>query len=358
MSETKTLQQYTRILENLNDAVLYFDQSNKLAYINAAGEMLLEISARQVLGQPVDNVLHCLKGPLKQELERSLTSGVSLTERNLKLVLTGNHCVSVDCSITPIYEGDKPDAILIALQQLDHHLRISREEQQASQQNVARLLVRGLAHEIKNPLGGIRGAAQLLEKELESDELKEYTQIIIEEADRLKLLMDSMLGPNKRPQVKKLNIHSILEKVRQLVQIELPEEIEIIRDYDPSIPDLYADQDQLIQAFLNIVRNAAQALVDRGEIKLKTRIERQVTLGNRQSRLAAKVDVIDNGPGVDESMKEQIFYPMITGRPEGTGLGLSIAQSIISRCGGLIEFKSEPGSTIFSIYLPLENGHD
>ncbi len=354
---SSTLQQQ-RILENLSDAVLCFDKSKVLSYINPAGEILLGVSSRQVQGQSVDKIIHCVKGTLIKEIERALESGVSLVERNLELVSAGEQCVTVDCSITPIYEGNRPNAILLELQHVDRHLQISRESQLIQQQTASKVLMKGLAHEIKNPLGGLRGAAQLLEQELEDDALKEYTQIIIEEADRLKNLMDRMLGPNALPKNKQLNIHGVLERVRLVVQAELPAGVQILRDYDPSIPDVYADKDQLIQAFLNIARNAAQAVGEQGEIKIRTRIGRKITIGSRQNRLVAKIDIIDNGPGVSEGMQEQVFYPMVTGRAEGTGLGLSISQSIINRYDGLIEYTREGGVTLFSVYLPLETGHE
>lgn len=357
MTEVNSISQYQRILDNLSDAVLYFDKSKRLSYLNSAGEILLGVSSRQVQGQTVDKIIHCLKGTLLKEIERALDSGISLVERNLELISAGGSCVTVDCSITPIYEGNSPNAVLLELQQVDRHLQISRESQLVLQQNASKVLVKGLAHEIKNPLGGLRGAAQLLEQELEDDSLKEYTQIIIEEADRLKNLMDRMLGPNALPKDKQLNIHGVLERVRLVVQAEISAGVQITRDYDPSIPDVYADKDQLIQAFLNIVRNAAQAVGKEGEIKIKTRIDRKITIGSRQNRLVAKIDIIDNGPGVGKEMQEQIFYPMVTGRAEGTGLGLSISQSIINRYDGLIEHTREGGYTVFSVYLPLETKH-
>jgi two-component system nitrogen regulation sensor histidine kinase GlnL len=254
--------------------------------------------------------------------------------------------------------NEQVSEILVEFQQVDNHLRISKEEQLVTQQNTARLLVRGLAHEIKNPLGGLRGAAQLLDLELHDPELKEYTQIIIDESDRLQGLLDKMLGPNKLPNKKSLNIHEVLERVRQLVQAESSGSLLIKSDYDPSIPDIYADKDQLIQAILNIARNAVQALNGKGNIIFKTRIHRQMNIGRKRYKLAVKCDIIDNGPGVDPAMMSQIFYPMITGRAEGTGLGLSIAQALINQHSGLIECNSEPGKTVFSISLPMETGNE
>ncbi|TPW11075.1 MAG: two-component system NtrC family nitrogen regulation sensor histidine kinase GlnL, partial [Halothiobacillaceae bacterium] len=214
------------------------------------------------------------------------------------------------------------------------------------------------AHEINNPLGGLRGAAQLLEKELNDVELKEYTDVIIGEADRLQKLLAKLLGPNTRPQKRYTNIHKILEHVRTLVSAEGCSSIHIIRDYDPSLPELLIDPDQLIQAVLNIVRNAVQALDGAGEIIFRTRPQRQMTIGTKRHRLVLVIDIIDNGPGIAPEMAETIFYPMVTGRAEGTGLGLSIAQAMINQHQGLIECSSRPGRTKFTLLIPLERAHD
>jgi two-component system nitrogen regulation sensor histidine kinase GlnL len=226
-------------------------------------------------------------------------------------------------------------------------------------QDTTRKLVRGLAHEIKNPLGGIRGAAQLLERELETERERDYTRIIIEEADRLRNLVDRMLGPSQLPRLSSTNMHQVLERVVQLVEAEAPGRIEIVRDYDPSLPNVEADLEQLIQAMLNIVRNAQQALENtpNPRICLRTRIIRQFTIGNVRHRMVARIDVSDNGPGVPPELSERIYYPMISGRADGSGLGLSITQSIVNQHHGLIECDSRPGATTFSVYLPLEQPH-
>jgi two-component system nitrogen regulation sensor histidine kinase GlnL len=224
-----------------------------------------------------------------------------------------------------------------------------------SQNESARALVRGLAHEIRNPLGGLRGAAQLLERELGTEELKEYTRIIVHEADRLQALVDRLLGPRMLPSKRLINIHEVTERVRALIQAEAPGGIVVDRDYDPSIPELYADPELLIQATLNVAQNAVQAVADAGHILLRTRVHRQYTIGQRRHRLVARIDICDNGAGIREDLKDLIFYPMVTGRNDGTGLGLSIAQSLVNQHAGLIECHSEPGNTTFSILLPLVN---
>ncbi|MDD5755373.1 MAG: nitrogen regulation protein NR(II), partial [Methylococcales bacterium] len=234
-----------------------------------------------------------------------------------------------------------------------NRLRISQEEQSHAQQNTARLMVQGLAHEIKNPLGGLRGAAQLLDLELPNAELREYTRVIIAEADRLQGLVNRMLGSNELPNKKLLNIHEVLERVRWLVQTEVGENIKIHCDYDPSIPDLLGDKNQLIQAILNIVRNAVQAIPENGNVILKTRICRHATIERQRYKLALRCEIIDDGIGIMPDMINKIFYPMVTGRAEGTGLGLSISQALISQHQGLIECSSEKGRTVFAIILPL-----
>ena len=345
-----------KVLENLTCAVALFGSTGKLNYINTAGEILFGDSARHLLGLDIKTLFRDANKSVEHELKQCLSSGVACSARNVVLGLPDNPA-TVNLCFTPLFEGHQITSVAIELHQVDRHLRLSKEEQLLAQQSVSRMLARGLAHEIKNPLGGLRGAAQLLNDELESAELKEYTQIIIEESDRLQALMDRMLGPNRPPQKDRLNIHRILERVRQLVQAEAVPSISIIRDYDPSIPPLFADHDQMIQAILNIARNAVQSISNDGTITFRTRIHRQAIVGSERCRLAAKIDIIDDGPGIKPELIGQIFYPMITSRPEGTGLGLSIAQSLINQHGGIIECESRPGRTIFSIRLPLENEH-
>lgn len=340
------------ILDYLTTAVLLFDNKLNLTYLNTAGEILLADSSRHLVGLNAVEIFKYSDPALLINLQQCLTMAENLVDRELVLDRM-SHTFTVNLSVTPLIQDNDVDQILLEMQRVDNHLRISKEEQLLSQQNTARLLVRGLAHEIKNPLGGLRGAAQLLNLEVADPELKEYTQIIIAESDRLQGLMDKLLGPNKPPNFKMINIHEVVERVRQLVEAEATGNLEIFCDYDPSIPDIRADRDLLIQAVLNIVKNAVQALSENGKIVLKTRIQRNVTIGRRHHKLAVKIDVIDNGHGINPDILERIFYPMITGRAEGTGLGLSIAQSLINQHNGLIECHSEPGNTVFSIILPI-----
>jgi len=348
-----------RILENLSHSVLMFDSRLVLDYINPAGEMLFAVSAKRLVGQLASALLPA-GSHLLAALEKGLNTGHPFTEHEVAVTLPGERKITADYTITPLAARPDDSGLLLEIQQLDHQLRISREAQQITQQQTIRALVRGLAHEIKNPLGGLRGAAQLLERELPSEELKEYTHIIIGEADRLRNLVNRMLGPNALPNKEPLNIHQVLEHVRQLVSVEHRGDIRFVTDYDPSIPDVLGDRDQLIQAVLNVVRNAVQALEGQpdgnGEIILRTRARRQFTIGQLRHKLVCEAQIIDNGPGIPEHMQKNIFYPMVTGRAEGTGLGLSIAQSLVNQHGGLIQCDSRPGHTRFRLMLPLETG--
>lgn len=341
-----------QVLDNLTTAIICLDPALAVIYMNAACEMLFAVSARQVEGEVLGSAIPSLQGQ-QERLLQALESGAAYTERELRLDLHGEETVC-DCAVTPFADGGGERGLLLEFSAQDRPLRISREGQMVAQQQVSREVVRGLAHEIKNPLGGLRGAAQLLERELTDPGLKDYTRIIIGEADRLQNLVDRLLGPNKPPQLAAVNIHEPLERVRQLIEADLSDEIGIVRDYDPSIPELTADAELLIQSFLNIARNAVQAVGECGRIILRTRTKRRFTIGGKYHRLVVQVDIQDDGPGIPQAMQEQIFYPLVTTRAEGTGLGLSIAQYLIHTHGGMIECQSRPGETIFSIYLPLE----
>ncbi|HEB85610.1 MAG TPA: nitrogen regulation protein NR(II) [Gammaproteobacteria bacterium] len=343
-----------RILDGLSVATLLFNTRFRLIFINPAGEWLLGISARHLLGQHFSELMQ-FESPIMPALEEALHSHHPFTRHEMTLSLAHGDERVVDFTVIPLIEADEEPELLLELTPINNLLRIAREEHRQTQQVATREMLRGLAHEIKNPLGGLRGAAQLLEKQLATEELKEYTQVIIREADRLKNLLNRMLGPNTQAAKTATNIHEVLERVRHLVCVEVDERIKLERDYDPSIPEVDADRDQLVQALLNIIRNACQALPDRGTIILRTRVERKFTIGQNRHNLVARINVIDNGPGINDEMKEKIFFPMVTGRANGSGLGLSIAQSLIEQHGGAIECQSEPGQTTFSILLPIQS---
>lgn len=344
-----------QVLDNLSTAVILFDRDLRLTGINSAGEDLLSVSQRRVMGHNPDGII-APPSLLHEMIERCLKTGHPYTERGLPLVLQNEHSITVDCKVTPVLEDEECNQIIVELVDADTLQRVMREENLAMLHDAARESIRGMAHEIKNPLGGIRGAAQLLEHELDNghSELIEYTSIIIQEADRLRNFIDRMLASDRKITTTKVNIHELLEYVCSLVEAEYKEAFDIERDYDPSLPDLQADREQVIQAMLNVVQNAIQAAGPLGHVCLRTRILRQFTIQKRVHRLVIRVDIVDDGPGIPPEIETGIFYPMITGRPEGTGLGLSIAQSIINLHGGMIEYERTDEKTIFSIFLPTE----
>ncbi|WP_341537600.1 nitrogen regulation protein NR(II) [Motiliproteus coralliicola] len=348
---------YKQLLDNLSGAVLMLDRDRCLQYLNPAGEMLFDVSARRVQGESVVTLIRD-HSEFYDVLSDVYESGHSFTRREAHLLLFHGREIAADYSVTPLV-GEHNGSLLVEILPRDRLVRIGREEESRAQQEATRGLIRGLAHEIKNPLGGIRGAAQLLERALPDRSLEDYTQVIIGEADRLQNLVDRMLGPRNLLDKQPLNIHQILERIYNLVSAETGGSVELLRDYDPSIPNLEADEEQLIQAVLNVVRNSVQALLESNtespRIVLRTRAIRQFTLGNERHRLVCQLVISDNGPGVPDKLKETLFFPMISGRAEGTGLGLSIAQSIIHQHRGLIECQSQPGHTDFIIYFPLDN---
>lgn len=343
------------VLDHMATAVLLLDGELRVQYLNPAAEMLFAVSARQIHNQRVESLLQCSGDKVQAHLQEAVNSGQPVTEREINMQLVDNREMTLDCTVIPLPSREGPPGVLLEVQQVDRHLRISREEQLLSQQQATRDVVRGLAHEIKNPLGGLRGAAQLLQAELGDRGLREYTEIVIQEADRLQNLVNRILGPNRLPANQLLNIHHVLERVRSLVQAEMANRLELVRDYDPSIPELMGDADQLIQAVLNIVRNAVRAVREDGRIELRTRVQRQFTIGSIRHRLVAQIDIIDNGPGIPDEIRDRLFYPMVTSGTGGMGLGLSIAQSLINQHRGLIECKSKPGETVFTVYLPVES---
>lgn len=341
-------------LDLLSTAVLILDREFSLMYANAAAQNLLAFSQKSARGHPLRRLLPGNEA-LMQKLAQVASTGTGLNENEMAIDTSQGTVLHVSCVATPIEWSKSSAGVALELHQLDQHLRITREEKILENQQLNRELIRNLAHEIKNPLGGIRGSAQLLERELQDDDLTEYTQVIIKEADRLQSLMDRLLTPHRVPKMAAINIHEVLERVRSLVLAEFPSDIRIRRDYDTSLPDLIGDKEQLIQALLNVARNAAQAMNGQGEIRLVTRIARQVTLAKQRHRHVIQVQIIDNGPGVPESLREKIFYPLVSGREGGTGLGLSLAQNFINQHLGVIEFESVSGETRFAILLPVRD---
>lgn len=350
--------QKNNILDNMVTSIIMLDQQMNVCYNNLAAEQLFKLSAKRMNGSQLSSLYHHLSSS-KTLFEQVIATKQGFTDNLATLICLDRRSVTVDLSVTPLAQETSDNqqsegVLLLEIRQVDQQQRISAEMQQITQQQLAKDLVKGLAHEIKNPLGGLRGAAQLLHRRLD-DESKEYTQMIMEQADRLNNLVERLLGPNKHHQHAKHNIHQVLEKIVQLVSIDLPPHIIIKRDYDPSIPDITIDPEQIQQALLNIIQNAIQAVANRGEISIITRIANQMTINGKRHRLALIITIVDNGPGISDDLRQTLFYPMVTGRAEGTGLGLSIAQTLIGQHQGRIDFESSAGHTEFNITIPVIN---
>jgi two-component system, NtrC family, nitrogen regulation sensor histidine kinase GlnL len=322
------------------------DEHFVVRYANPAAENLLATGAKSLLGQPFLQ-LFAERAELERALADALTTHWDYSAQNVTYSRAAREPLPLACTLTRI-DGHE-FGLLAELRPIEEQLRHAREERLVFEQQANRELIRNLAHEIKNPLGGLRGSAQLLERELKDRDLREYTQVIIKEADRLQALMDRMLTPHRAPHIEPMSVHEVLERVRSLVKAEFGAVIE--RDYDPSLPELVGDREQLIQAVLNIARNAAQA--GGTSIIFKTRAIRQTTILRHRYRLALELQVIDDGPGVPEEIQDRIFNPLVSGREGGTGLGLSLAQTFVQYHQGVIEFESRPGRTTFRILLPL-----
>ena len=323
-------------------------------FANAALEDALGLSRRTIEGSRLPD---CFTEPhiLRNALEGACSNEFAALRYDAWLRRLNHEPVPVHVVVA---QTDTPGEAVVEMLPLEQQTKQDREERLMEQAQANKELIRNLAHEIKNPLGGIRGAAQLLQMEI-GKELTEYTQVIIHEADRLQTLVDRLLAPHRRPHlVGDVNIHEVCERVRSLILAEFPKQLDFVRDYDTSIPDFRGDREQLIQAVLNVAHNAAQALGERiaggdAQIIFKTRIARQVTFGKQRYRLALELHVIDNGPGVPDAIKDRIFYPLVSGREGGSGLGLTLAQTFVQQHHGLIECESSPGRTDFKLLIPL-----
>jgi two-component system, NtrC family, nitrogen regulation sensor histidine kinase GlnL len=366
------------LLDSLVTSVFLLDRELHVTYLNAAAQTLLGLSPNQVLGRRITEAVRGAESLLPL-FERARQGGEGVVQRELAWPASGGVDRILDCAVTEVALGGAASGLLLEIEDITQHRRLTRENALLAQLGGSRLMVRQLAHEIKNPLGGLRGAAQLLERELLDPALREYTRVIISEADRLTNLLDCMLGPGRPPAKQLVNVHELLERVYRLLRGEAHEEVAIERDYDPSLPAIEVDPNHIIQAMLNLGRNAIQALASgregsaaraeapgvatRGEqspdvvtpcLTLRTRVATNVGIGGQRHRLVASIQFEDNGPGVPVDIRDTIFYPLVSGRSEGSGLGLGIAQDLVSRHGGLIEFDSAPGRTIFAIYLPMD----
>jgi two-component system nitrogen regulation sensor histidine kinase GlnL len=344
-----------QLLDGLATCVLWLDAEGAILHLNEPAEDLLAASRNHAAGRSVREVL---KGNVELEavISRARAAGAQYSRRELPFE-AGPAAPPrfVDLTVTPFDAPGFPGGVIVEIADVTQHQRILRENALLTQLGGSRAMVRQLAHEIKNPLGGLRGAAQLLERQLRDPALHEYTTVIIAEADRLAALVDALLGPGQPPRKEPVNIHELVQHVGHLLAAEAPAGVAIERDYDPSLPRLRLDRNQIIQALLNLGRNAIQAVGERGRIVLRTRALTNASIGSRRYRVVASIQVEDDGPGVPTELKDTVFYPLVTGRQGGTGLGLAVAQDLIGRHDGLIEFDSRPGRTVFTLLLPFEN---
>jgi two-component system nitrogen regulation sensor histidine kinase GlnL len=349
---------YELFLNSLKTALILVNAKFEISFANDAALNLLETGINQIKERPFNEFLSETSFD-QQQILRAIENNEDFRETGSLMCFRDGRCTTVDINANIVSVNSQVQALL-EINPVDKQRKITQESQQYAQQLAARELVRGLAHEIKNPLGGIRGAAQLLERKLPHQEEKEFTQMIIDQADRLTNLVDRLLGPNSLPQKRQFNLHQILEKVQSVIMNDLAFSIELKRDYDPSIPDLQADPDMLQQAILNIARNASQAIQNTGlvddqqaTITFKTRIERQCVIKGQRHQLCAKISIIDNGPGIPPELKDTLFYPMVSSKENGSGLGLSIAQTLTDHHNGKVDVESYPGYTDFSVYIPI-----
>jgi two-component system, NtrC family, nitrogen regulation sensor histidine kinase GlnL len=344
----------TDLFDALSTGIIVLDAQLCPIYANVAAQDLLAFSLNKARGRPFGDFLHDANG-LLGNLRRVLQTGEGIADRELTLRPIGAPQAArvLDITITALEGQITGTHLLLELADDTQRHRISRDNDLMARLDSSRLMIRQLAHEIKNPLGGLRGAAQLLERELHDATLREYTGVIIGEADRLTALVDSMVGPSRAPEKKDVNVHEVCEHVYHLLRAEARPAVLVERDYDPSLPSAQLDRHQIIQALLNVGRNALQAVEERGHIVIRTRALSNMSIGAARYRLVASVQVEDNGPGVPDTLRASIFYPLVTGRANGSGLGLAVAQELVTRNGGLIEFESEPGRTVFTLLLPL-----
>jgi two-component system nitrogen regulation sensor histidine kinase GlnL len=343
-------------LDLLSTAVVLLDARARIVHVNQAAELLFDTSRKTLVGQPGGRVLGD-EAQIRQLVVDAAANAFGQRKQIMDVRRAGREPLPVQVIATAQYGDSTP--LVLEVSEIEQQLKVDREERQLGLTEANRQLLRNLAHEIKNPLGGVRGAAQLLESELTSAEQREYTRVIIAEADRLQALVDRLLVPHRAPRVvADVNIHEVLERVRMVMLAEFPRGLAIERDYDASAPEVRGDKEQLIQAVLNIVRNAAEALDDRiaagdARILLRTRVARQVTIARIRHRLALDLHVIDNGPGIPDELRDRIFFPLVSGRENGTGLGLTLAQTYVQQHDGLVEVESRPGRSDFRILIPL-----
>ncbi|NNC56200.1 MAG: PAS domain-containing protein, partial [Woeseiaceae bacterium] len=340
------------ILDVLSAGIVLLDEHLLIIGMNPAAENILGISQKRASGQSLLRLVDD-EPEMRDILSRVIATGDHYANE-MRLAPSEVHTAEriIDCRVSPISTNNA--RVLVEITDVTRRSQISRENALMIQHGAGRQMIRQLAHEIKNPLGGIRGAAQLLERQLQDDEQREYTDVVISETDRLAALVNTLLGPGGPPNKEPINIHELLEYVVRIVEAENKKHLTIRRDYDPGLPLIDLDRDQMIQALLNLMRNATAALDGQGTLTLRSRAATNYTIGDIRHRVIASIEIEDDGPGIPPDMQDSVFYPLVTSRPEGTGLGLPAAQELISRHDGLIEFESRPGRTVFYIRIPIE----
>lgn len=344
------------ILDTLNSGIIILDENLLIKGLNIAAENLLGISQRRAFDQSLLKLVND-EPEMKDILTRVLDTGNHYAnEMRLSPLEANTNEKIIDCRVSPISIDDA--CLLVEITDVTRRSKISRENALIIQHGAGRQMIRQLAHEIKNPLGGIRGAAQLLERQLKDDDLREYTDVVINETDRLAALVDTLLGPGGPSNKKPVNVHELIEYVIKVINPENQRSLLIKRNYDPGLPYIDLDRDQLVQALLNLIKNALIALDGQGTLTLRTSTLTNFTIGDTRHRVIASIEIEDDGPGIPIDMQDSIFYPLVTNRPEGTGLGLPVAQELLSRHNGLIEFESRPGRTVFFVRIPLDQSEN
>lgn len=345
---------FEKVLNGTSSGIVIIDRSLKVTYANSAAEALFKVSRRQMQSRKFTELYrHCTMQV--DNLDRVFVGQAGFTDAEVTFILEANERMLAEVNVNYSQDVDDKPLVIVEIHPVTTQRKLSEESQKQLLHNATKQLIRGLAHEIKNPLGGLRGAAQLLHRELPSESLQEYTNMIIDQADRLSVLVDRLLGPNHPSSFQLQNIHSVIEKTRLLALMGTETRIELTRDYDPSIPDMQIDEHMIQQAVLNIINNAIQALKDteKPHLQIITRVERRLTIHGKRHPLTAVISIVDNGPGISAEVADTLFYPMITTKADGNGLGLSISQNLIEHHGGKIDVESDPGRTVFKLYIPM-----
>ncbi len=340
------------VLDSISTSIIITNKYMEIVHINASGESLLQNSKEKLKNIKINEIFAKKDNLIINQVFDAIALDQSSISRDINISLKTKTKHNIDCNVQTIYI-DEEKHVLLEINQIQRQKNIQKNASFLDRNNATQMITSSIAHEIKNPLGGIKGAAQLLEAELEENH-KEYTEVIINEVDRLKNYVDKMLGPKKPPRFESVNIHFLIDRVLKLVKISKEKKIIFMKDFDPSIPNVSIDQDMIIQSLLNVIKNAQEASIDDGIIELKTRIERNYTISSVKHELVAVISIIDNGVGIDSDMKNKLFLPLVTNKTNGSGLGLSISQRLVSLNKGIIIFDDDETKTIFKIIIPID----